>query len=185
MDTHHDNQSSDDKALVPSGTHDTTPTIMELHRSGPHSPWTTLDRSSCKSSEDTTDCAVTTYYEGGIDPEHLHSFVVHSPHIRKFLGKVLADYAGICTTLKHVTFSSPFHELYHQWERYIDLMERETDDTVLAHICLLHGVVEKVVWPVKEKTDELLENGVIDYDHLWVLFPPNTDVVSRVEGGHY
>ena len=116
MDTHHDTQPSDHKAAVPDGTQDTAPTIMELYRSGPSLPWETLDRSTRQSSEDTTstDCAITTYYERGIGPEDLHSFAVHSPHILKFLGKVFEKYPGIHTTLKEVTFSSPFHEFYYQ-----------------------------------------------------------------------
>ena len=64
-------------------------------------------------------------------------------------------------------------------------MKWETDSSVLSHLGLLHNLVENVVYQSKEKTDDLLQNGVMDYDHLWVLFAPGTDVVSRVEGGHY
>lgn len=159
--------------------------IQELYRTDSNGRWIELDRNRFSIDDvnsNISESAIVARYEGGTSPTDLHSITVHSPYIINFLARVFADYPEVYTCLKHVEFVKPFHQFYHQWQPFVDAVEQETSAEEHSHVKLLHDLIGEVIRPIKVEAEDLLANGLIDFKHVWVLFPPTTEVFFHSNG---
>lgn len=107
---------------------------------------------------------------------------MQSPYIRDFLSKVFEGYRGIYINLKRLTLRPPYHEFYYQWEKFQDVLAK-TEGVAREHIELLHKVIAPEIKPHLEAKEDMIKQGVISYDYLWALFPPDTEVYAQTESG--
>lgn len=121
----------------------------------------------------------------------LHSIEVQSPLIRKILDQVLEGYPGVTTGLKRLQFSGRFEPLVHRWTSYrsaiADLKKKrdegdETFEKQIQHAMLLDDLLVEEFSEVEEALEDMLENGVITFPHLWTIYQPNALIFARHEG---
>ncbi|KAJ5679320.1 hypothetical protein N7462_007564 [Penicillium macrosclerotiorum] len=113
----------------------------------------------------------------------IHSVVVQSESLKNFLGKVLAGYPGVTTTLERLEFHSPFRPLVHRWEDLINAREeQELDPVTKEHVDLFYKILEEELRDVIARKKDLVRNGVITHNLLWTLFEPDELVISGVGG---
>lgn len=112
-------------------------------------------------------------------PLELDSIVIQSPLLKSTLGDVFANYPGITTTLKEVTFNEPFWEFFYRWDALNEAQEHQGTDAQ-EHTRLLLDTLSNQLGAVHRVAQDLLQNNVITYDYLWTLFPPGTLVYSRI-----
>lgn len=112
----------------------------------------------------------------------IHSVVVQSESLRKFLGKVLEGYPGVTTTLERLEFSAPFKPLAHRWENLLKLRDEEQDSTTKEHVELFYKIFEEELRDTLASKADLIRNGVITHNLVWMLFEPEDIVVASAAG---
>lgn len=108
----------------------------------------------------------------------IDSIVVQSPLLKKSLGRVLANYHGITTSLERLTFNAPFQPFVHRWTNLVQLLDDESDPEAKAHLDLFHRTLQtELKDDLKARADFIL-NGVITYKAIWMIFEPGSSVFS-------
>ncbi|KAI2626787.1 P-loop containing nucleoside triphosphate hydrolase protein [Hypoxylon sp. NC1633] len=140
-----------------------------------------------ESNEETSDakryailCRIQKAHEDSTKPLELHSIIIQSPLLKSILGVISTGYPGITTTLEKVKFRAPFWGLFHRWQALAET-EADQEDEALEHVRLLLSTLNSHLGGVRSHAHDLVENNVITYDYLWVLFAPNSLVYSRDE----
>ncbi|KAJ5730095.1 uncharacterized protein N7483_004603 [Penicillium malachiteum] len=113
----------------------------------------------------------------------LHSIVIQSDPLKKFLGKVLENYPRITTTLQRLEFTSPFKPFVHRWEQLLKFREEEEDLTTKKHADLLHKTLVQELGDILSEKRDLISNGVITHELLWTIFEPDDVFVHISEEG--
>ncbi|SMQ44928.1 unnamed protein product [Zymoseptoria tritici ST99CH_3D7] len=121
----------------------------------------------------------------------LHSIVVQSPYLRELLGEILADYPGVTTTLKRLEFKGRFEPLIHRWSQLktaitqlkVEQSKRSdpspSDCARIEHAELLDNVLTKEFSDVLASINDMHDNGVVTYEHLWALLEPNSLIYTK------
>ncbi|KAJ5564920.1 hypothetical protein N7513_001162 [Penicillium frequentans] len=112
----------------------------------------------------------------------IHSVIVQSEPLKKFLGKVLEDYPGVTTTLERLEFHSPFKPMVHRWEQFIQFREEEDDPATKKHVDLLYKVLEEELRDVIARKKDMIRNGVITHTLIWTIFEPGNEIIT-ISGG--
>lgn len=110
----------------------------------------------------------------------IHSIVVQSEPLKRFLQGVLSGYGGLTLTLERLEFEAPFGPFVHRWEQFTQARAAEQDPTTRAHVDLLYEVLEEELHDVISRKNDLVRNGVITYDFLWTIYEPEAVVVSTL-----
>lgn len=118
----------------------------------------------------------------GRRPLQLHSVVIQSEPLKRFLGTVLDKYPGVTTTLERLEFSKPFKPLVHRWEALIKAREEEQDPTTKEHVELFHTILKEELRETIERKNDLVRNGVITHDLIWCIFEPDDMVIGSTAG---
>ncbi|KAJ5324416.1 hypothetical protein N7476_003016 [Penicillium atrosanguineum] len=118
----------------------------------------------------------------GRRPLQLHSVVIQSEPLKKFLGNVLDKYPGVTTTLERLEFSKPFKPLVHRWEALVKARDEEQDQTTKEHINLFHKILEEELRDIIDRKKDLVRNGVITHDLIWSIFEPDDMVIGSITG---
>lgn len=121
----------------------------------------------------------------------LHSIVVQSPFVKEILEKVLDGYPGVTAALKRLEFSGRFEPLVHRWPALRDAitdLEKQrvegdaTAEKRLQHAKLLDDLLVEEFSEIQESMADMRKNGVITFQHLWIIFHPNSLIFARHEG---
>ncbi|KAF2416992.1 ATPase [Tothia fuscella] len=111
------------------------------------------------------------------------SIIIQSPWLKKALSDVLKDYPGVACELRRLVFSAPYAPFVHRWTEFIEYMEKEDLDAITRdHMKLLHKVLLQEVGDKIKDFEDYVQNGVITYDCLWMIFQPGTIVISEQNG---
>ncbi|EME88151.1 uncharacterized protein MYCFIDRAFT_201419 [Pseudocercospora fijiensis CIRAD86] len=124
------------------------------------------------------------HHEPENEPWQLHSITIRSPHIRKVMAAVFQDYPGIDAKLEDMTFRAPFQELFFRWDKFLDLLQEEADETVIEHCNLLIDTMKETLQPKLERAADLKSRDLIEFEYLWTLFEPGTEVYSNIDDRH-
>ncbi|KAI0854881.1 P-loop containing nucleoside triphosphate hydrolase protein [Xylaria cubensis] len=126
-------------------------------------------------------CRVKLAHEDSKEPLELHSIIIQSPLLKSILGDIFIGYPGITTTLKEVKFRRPFWEFFYGWKSLTEAQARyEPDSEEHKHIHKLLDTLTSQLGSIHNVARDLIQNGVITYDFLWVLFAPGTQVYSHL-----
>lgn len=138
----------------------------------------------------------------------LHSILVQSPLLKRYLADVLKNYPGITVELERLEFVAPFECFVHRWEKFLGIHRRvkhdlETsvsspsaafqDELTLegyhltamdhfAHLDLLHSVLTEELGPVLREKQDLVKHGVITFEQIWTIFEPGCLVYHQKHG---
>lgn len=119
----------------------------------------------------------------GRKPLEIHSIVVQSELLKKFLAKVFKNYPGLTMTLKRVEFRPPFMPFVHRWEEFLKAREEVKDPKTESLIDLLYNILEGELRETITRRKDLILNGVVTHDLLWTIFEPGVHVYC-IYGGH-
>ncbi|KXS95836.1 hypothetical protein AC578_1191 [Pseudocercospora eumusae] len=123
----------------------------------------------------------------------IHSIAIQSPLLRELLTEVLDGYPGVTAGLKNLEFSGRCESLIHRWPALIskiaDLEEQRDDADIdqvqlskrIEHARLLQELLVREFSDVKKSISDMFRNGVITFEHLWVLFKPGIDVYTKLD----
>ncbi|KAI1320518.1 P-loop containing nucleoside triphosphate hydrolase protein [Xylariaceae sp. FL0255] len=116
-------------------------------------------------------------------PLELHSIVIQSPSLKKTLGKLFENYKGITTSLQKLVFEAPFHPFYHRWTKFKDIIKDQTqnDQQSAIYSQLLFNFLEAELRDVMAEIQDLRDNAVVTFPHLWALFEPGTTVIAKID----
>lgn len=124
----------------------------------------------------------------------LHSMIVQSTALKESLGRALADYPGVTTSLSRLEFAAPFAPFVHRWEALraeqealCERMGNGEGDTAPKevaheHLCILMDVLESELGGVMQEKKDLERYGVVRFEMLWMVFQPGGLVYRVVEG---
>ncbi|KAL2819821.1 P-loop containing nucleoside triphosphate hydrolase protein [Aspergillus granulosus] len=114
----------------------------------------------------------------------IHSIVVQSEPLKKFLADIFKGYPGLTLALARVEFSAPFKPFIHRWKNLTDAKDTGGHDEVTkAHVDLLYNVLEEELRDVISQKNDLIANGVITHKLLYAIFEPD-ELIYSVVGGH-
>ncbi|KAJ5935338.1 AAA family ATPase [Penicillium verhagenii] len=112
----------------------------------------------------------------------VHSVIVQSDPLKKFLSKVLENYPGVTTTLERLEFHSPFRPLVHRWEQFVQFRDEEQDPTTKTHVNLLYKVLEEELRDDIARKKDMIRNGVITHALIWTIFEPGNEIIATAGG---
>ncbi|KAL4757808.1 ATP-binding protein [Aspergillus foveolatus] len=112
----------------------------------------------------------------------IHSIVVQSPFLKKFLANVLAGYPGLTMALDRVEFTAPFKPFIHRWKEFSEAKDQETDFATKIHADLLYRTLDNELGDVISKKEDLVKNGVVTHRLLWTIFEPNDHIFTMIDG---
>lgn len=123
----------------------------------------------------------------------LHSIVIQSPLLKDLLGDVLAGYPGVTVELDRLEFSGNFEPLIHRWKALEEAINKlkdaadaeDADEKVIErvkHADLLRDLLETEFRDTINASQDMIEKGVINYDLLWIAFPPGCLVYAKHQG---
>ncbi|RYP12295.1 hypothetical protein DL765_007406 [Monosporascus sp. GIB2] len=112
-----------------------------------------------------------------------HSIIIQSPWLKTALGEILRDYPGVACELKRLVFHAPFEPFVHRWSEFVAYMKRaDLDSTTKEHLKVLHDVLVYEIGDLIKAFEDYVLNGVITYEHLWMIFQPGGVIVAAHKG---
>ncbi|KAJ8132064.1 hypothetical protein O1611_g1564 [Lasiodiplodia mahajangana] len=126
-------------------------------------------------------CRVQKAHRDSKEPLELHSIIIQSPVLKSILGDIFAGYPGITTTLKDVKFRKPFWEFFYFWKPLSDAQAHSKPGSKEhEHLNKLLETLTSQLSNTHTVANDLIQNRVVTYDYLWILFAPGTLLYSRL-----
>lgn len=121
---------------------------------------------------------------GDGNPLMLHSVVVQNQVIKDLLAEVFHGYNGITTGLNKLVFRAPFRPLYYRWKLFAETIDRykKKGHDAAPFAQLLYNIIELELRETMDEIEDLKNNFVMTYQHLWAIFEPGVRVYSSYEG---
>lgn len=111
------------------------------------------------------------------------SLQINSQHLKTILNNTISNYPGVSFSTKDVIIASPYHVLFHyRKELEAQRHEVETEPEALQHLNLLLDFVNEEFKDTIRETNNLVEQGMITYEHLWTIFRPGTILYAPMFG---
>ncbi|KAH8704611.1 P-loop containing nucleoside triphosphate hydrolase protein [Phaeosphaeriaceae sp. PMI808] len=133
-------------------------------------------------NEETAGHAVLIRYQKSGDSRkkyEIHSLIIQSPELKIALGEILRDYPGVFCNLDRLVFPAPFEPFVHRWGALLKYMERDDlDATAKDHLQVLYGILGKELADVIKAFDDYVANGVVTFEHAWIIFQPAAVVLA-------
>ena len=108
---------------------------------------------------------------------------INSQHLKDLLKEAIGSYPGVSLDTKDITLTQPCRLLCH----YFDEIKRhgekfEAGSEAAAHYQVLLNHINEEFGETIQEADNLREQGVMSYQHLWTVFKPKTIAFARVLG---
>ncbi|KAK0730126.1 P-loop containing nucleoside triphosphate hydrolase protein [Lasiosphaeris hirsuta] len=185
-----DEEEKEKKSLEPAGS---VSSVKNIYRSPKDDDgnWTWVDKypedvEEAAENEETETFAVLVRNVKSNDSRkklEAHSIIVQSPWLKKALGEVLEDYPGVACELKRLEFEAPFKPFVHRWHELVKYRERtDLEDKTKEHLALLHDILKYEIGDSIKAFEDYVRNGVISFQHLWMIFQPGQAVVCPYKG---
>lgn len=111
------------------------------------------------------------------------SLQVNSQHLKDILKKTIEHYPGVSFATKDITIDKPYHVLFHYRHELEEAgKELEEDSEEFQHLDLLLDFIYEEFKDAIDETENLLEQGMINFQHLWTIFRPGCTIYAPVFG---
>lgn len=108
---------------------------------------------------------------------------VNSQHLKDLLKQAIKSYPGVSLDTKDIYFTQPCRLLYHYRDEIKQHGKKlELDSEAAAHFKVLSEYIQEELGETIQETDNLCEQGIISYQHLWTIFKPGSIVFSKAYG---
>lgn len=109
----------------------------------------------------------------------IHSLIIQSPALKVALGEILDGYPGISCNLTRLVFYKPFEPFVHRWQALLGYLKKDDLDTITKdHLQVLYEILSNELGDTIKAFDDYVKEGVITYEHAWIIFQPGTVVLS-------
>lgn len=108
---------------------------------------------------------------------------INSQHLKDILRDTIGSFPGVSFQTKDITIDAPYRVLLHykgELEKAGEKLEEGSE--AKDHLDLLLDFVYEQFKDTIEETENLLEQGLISYQHLWTIFRPGTIIYAPVFG---
>ena len=111
------------------------------------------------------------------------SLQVNSQHLKDILKKTISHFPGVSLQTKDITIDKPYRVLFH-YRHELEEAGNELDEESEAaeHLDLLLDFIYEEFKDTIEETENLLEQKMINYQHLWTIFRPGSTIYAPVFG---
>ncbi|CAD0081680.1 unnamed protein product [Aureobasidium vineae] len=108
---------------------------------------------------------------------------INSQHLKDLLKQAIGSYPGVSLDTKDIALTQPCRLLYHYFDEIKEHGEKfEAGSEAAAHYkVLLNHIHEEFGESIRE-ANNLREQNVMTYQHLWTVFKPKTVAFARVLG---
>lgn len=110
------------------------------------------------------------------------SLQVNSQHLKDILKTVIGSFPGVSFQTKEISIDSPYRVLFHYREELKQAGEKLVDEDAKAHHGLLLEFIREKFGDTIEESENLKEQGLMNYQHLWTLFRPGEIIYAKVFG---
>ncbi|KAL2110464.1 hypothetical protein VUR80DRAFT_1140 [Thermomyces stellatus] len=100
--------------------------------------------------------------------------------MRKHLLSALEDYQDL--DLQKWTFEPPYEPLIHRWSRISHIPESGPDPAESEAITYLVEFLRPVLAPILDSVAQTEETGLVTFDRIWHIFPPDAIVLTTFYG---
>ncbi|EME44360.1 hypothetical protein DOTSEDRAFT_88541 [Dothistroma septosporum NZE10] len=112
------------------------------------------------------------------------SLQVNSQHLKDILKSIIERFPGVSFQTKEITIDAPYRVLFHYKNELEDTGKKLVGEAK-EHLDLLLDFIDEQFHDTMEESENLLEQGLISYSLLWIIFRPHTtEVYSPVYGQH-
>jgi hypothetical protein len=119
---------------------------------------------------------------GGTKTWEIASIEIKSQALKDVLLKKILDSYNLRPKLKFLTLLAPFRDFYYNAEKFEKAIKEETDETVLNGLRILRHLVKPKYAADSKVAQELISNGLISYNLLWMLFSPGELIYTDRRG---
>jgi hypothetical protein len=108
---------------------------------------------------------------------------VNSEHLKAILKDTISDFPGISFNTKDITIDKPYRVLFHyrkELEEAGKALAYHSD--AAQHLELLLTLIDEEFKDAIEETENLLGQGMMNYEYLWTIFKPGTTIYAPVYG---
>lgn len=108
---------------------------------------------------------------------------INSQHLKDLLKEAIGSYPGVSLDTKDITLTQPCRLLYHYLPEIKQHGEKfEAGSEAAAHYRVLLNHINEEFDETIQEADNLREQGVMSYQHLWTVFKPKSIAFARVLG---
>jgi hypothetical protein len=108
---------------------------------------------------------------------------INSQHLKDLLKETVGSYPGVNLDTKDIALTQPCRLLYHYLDEIKQHGEKfEAGSEAAAHYHVLLDHIQEEFGETIQEADNLREQGVMSYQHLWTVFKPKTIAFARVLG---
>lgn len=108
---------------------------------------------------------------------------INSQHLKDILKELIGHFPGVSFNTKDVSIQKPYRVLYHHRTELEAAAEELEEGTEAAeHMSLLLDWIDEEFGETIEESDNLREQGLMSYQHLWTIFRPGTTIYAPVFG---
>ncbi|KAF2161566.1 hypothetical protein M409DRAFT_37534 [Zasmidium cellare ATCC 36951] len=108
---------------------------------------------------------------------------INSKHLKDILRDTIGTFPGVSFQTKDITIDAPYRVLFHYKSELEEAGKKlDQDSEAKAHLDLLLDFIYQEFKDTIEETENLLEQGLISYQHLWTIFRPKTIIYAPVFG---
>ncbi len=106
-----------------------------------------------------------------------HSIVVNSPYIKSRLTAIFDNYPGIDLDSTELTLTAPFTLLVHRWQRFIQLVDDESEPLIKKHLELLRQLVEPQLHDSFLALQRIKTTKVCSFENVPLTMVPGETVI--------
>ncbi|KAH0272378.1 P-loop containing nucleoside triphosphate hydrolase protein, partial [Aureobasidium melanogenum] len=108
---------------------------------------------------------------------------INSQHLKDLLKEAIGSYPGVSLDTKDIALTQPCRLLYHYLDEIKALGEKfEAGSEAAAHYQVLLNHIQEEFGETIQEANNLREQNVMSYQHLWTVFKPKTMAFARVLG---
>ncbi|KAI4725678.1 P-loop containing nucleoside triphosphate hydrolase protein [Aureobasidium sp. EXF-10728] len=108
---------------------------------------------------------------------------INSQHLKDLLKQAIGSYPGVSLDTKDIALTQPCRLLYHYFDEIKEHGEKfEAGSEAAAHYKVLLNHIQEEFGETIQEANNLREQNVMTYQHLWTVFKPKTVAFARVLG---
>lgn len=107
---------------------------------------------------------------------------MNSQHLKDILKDTIDHFPGVSFQTKEITIDAPYRVLFHYKDELERAGEHLKDEEAISHLNLLLDFIDEHFRETIEESENLKEQGLMNYEYLWTIFRPGMIIYAPVFG---